>query len=176
LTGSGLFPSLLGTAFERLASPVRAVHDGSSRHLSGTATVERGHSFVARMLCALASLPRSAQQIPVEVQIKTDGHAERWTRFFAGSRPMQSRLCGSRGLLVERLGPVLFEFRLQEHNGAIAWSLVQLSALGIRLPTLWFTVNANCGARGERYSFTVEAKLRGVGRIIRYAGELDVID
>jgi hypothetical protein len=170
----GLFPSLLGETFQRLDAPVRAVHGGSSRRLRGTATVERGHSLFARILCAMASLPRSADRVPIEVQINTDSQGERWTRFFGDCRPMQSRLHGNRDLLVERLGPAVFVFRLREHGGGIAWSLIQISALSIQLPIRWFTVSAFSGAHAGRYTFTVDAALRGVGRIIRYDGELDV--
>jgi hypothetical protein len=173
----GLFPSLLGATFQRLDPPVRAVHGGSSRRLRGTATVERGHSLFARILCAIASLPRSANRVAIEVQINTDGQAERWTRYFGDCRPMQSRLHhGNRDVLVERLGPAVMVFQLREHDGGIAWSLIRISALGIGLPSRWFMVTAFSGARADRYTFTVDAALRGAGRIIRYDGELDVID
>jgi len=173
--GVWLFPSLLGEAFQRLDPTVRIVHGGSSRRLRGTATVERGHSLFARILCAVASLPRSANRVAIEVQITTDGPAERWTRYFGGCRPMHSRLHGNRDVLVERLGPDELVFRLSEHDGGISWSLIQISALGIGLPSHWFTATAFSGARADRYTFTVDAALLGVGRIIRYDGELDVI-
>jgi hypothetical protein len=171
----GLFPSLLGATFQRLESPVRNVHCGSSRKLFGTATVTRGRSTLARILCAAASLPRTANQLAIEVQITTNERAEHWTRYFGDSRPMRSMLCARRDLLVERLGPAKLTFRLRERDGGIEWSLVQISALGIRLPIGWFSVSAYSGARAERYTFAIDAGLRGIGRIIRYEGELDVI-
>lgn len=170
----GLFPSLLGAAFRRLDSPVRNVHSGGSRRLSGTATVTRGRSLLARILCVAASLPRTANQVALEVHITTNERAEHWTRYFGDSRPMRSMLCARRGLLVERLGPVKLTFRLSDRDGGIDWSLVEISALGVKLPTSWFAVSAFSGARAERYTFAIST-VRGVGPIIRYEGELDVI-
>jgi Domain of unknown function (DUF4166) len=170
----GLFPSLLGATFQRLDSPVRNVHCGSSRRLYGTATVTRGRSTLARILSAAASLPRTANQLAIEVQITTNERAENWVRYFGDSRPMQSTLCARHGLLVERLGPAELTFRLRERDGGIEWSLVQISALGMRLPIRWFAVTAYSGAHAGRYTFAIDAALRGIGRIIRYEGELDV--
>ncbi len=85
-------------------------------------------------------------------------------------------MLGSRhGLLVERLGPAVLTFRLREREGGVEWALVHLSAIGIRLPIRWFMVSAYSGARAERYTFVVNAALRGIGHIIRYEGELDVV-
>jgi hypothetical protein len=172
----GLFPFLLGASFQRLDPPVRQVHGGGSRKLVGTATVTRGLSLLARVLCAFASLPRSTGQVAIEVQITTRNRAERWTRYFGNSRPMQSTLYDRRGMVVERLGLARLAFRLRERDGGIEWSLAQISALGIKLPSRWVTVSAYSGARAGRYTFAIDAAFRGVGRIIRYEGELDVVD
>jgi Domain of unknown function (DUF4166) len=171
---AGLFPSLLGETFNRLDAPVRAVHGGRSRRLRGTATVARGQSFLARLLCTIASLPRSSDRMALEVQITAEGHTEQWTRYFGDSRPMDSRLLGKRGLLTERIGPAVLVFRLGQREGGIEWSFVKIFALGIALPKRWFSVAAFSGARADRYTFSVEVALIGVGRVIRYDGELDV--
>ena len=171
----GLFPALLGASFEHLDSPVRDVHGGSSKRLRGTATVTRGRSLLARALCAIASLPGSTERVAVEVQIAANGRVERWTRYFGDNRPMRSTLRQDRDSLVERLGPVLFRFRLRERDGGIDWTLKRVSALGIGLPLRWFRVRASSGGRAGLYAFAVEVALIRVGLIIRYEGEIGVV-
>lgn len=129
---------------------------------------------MARGLCTLAALPRSSPKVAVEVQISANGRTERWTRYFGDYRPMRSTLSARAGHLIEQLGPARFAFRLRERDGGIEWSPAQVSALGIPLPLSWFTVNAYSGAKDDRYIFVVEVAISGVGRIIRYEGDLDV--
>jgi hypothetical protein len=170
---AALFPALLGAEFAALDAQVRSVHDGASRYLSGTATIERGTSALARLMCALASLPGNQVHDRVEVWIETLPDGERWTRWFGGSAPMRSRLHAQGDLLVERLGPVTMNFKLIAREGGIDWLLRGVSVLGCPLPLRWFRVVSRSGVHGTRYQFAVLAELGGVGRIIRYEGELD---
>lgn len=170
-----LFPTLLGRDFANLAASVQHVHGGASRQLRGFATVERGRSVVARILCALASLPRSGTAAPVVMSIVAEPSHEEWTRRFGDSRAMKSVLSQCRGDLIERLGPAKLMFHLEPVAGGFDWHLQGISAFGMSLPRSWFEVRAHSGHREERYHFDVEAVLRGVGRIVRYQGTLDVI-
>jgi hypothetical protein len=171
---AALFPELLGESFTRLAIPVRSVHGGGSHHFAGTATVERGKSLVARWLCVVASLPPSLNDVPVTVDIEERADGEAWTRRYGTSAPMRSTLRRQGSQLAERLGPATLTFRLTADDGAIVWTLVRVSALGCPLPLQLFDVAACSKADGHRYRFEVDARLRGIGRIIRYEGILDV--
>lgn len=172
---AALFPDLLGDAFTTLAAPVRRVHGGGSHRFAGTAIVERGTSLVARWICAVASLPPSLKDVPVVVATEELGDQERWTRSYGTSTPMCSELRRDGTLLVEHLGPATMTFRLAADCGAIVWKLVRVTALGCPLPLPWFDVTARSGSDGYRYRFEVDAKLCGIGRIIRYEGILDVV-
>jgi hypothetical protein len=77
------------------------------------------------------------------------------------------------GLLVERLGPAAFKFRLLARDGTLEWVLEHITAFGIALPLKWFRISATIDSRDGRYHFAVDSELRGVGRIVRYEGLLD---
>jgi len=170
---TALFPSLLGGEFAALDAQVRSVHGGASRQLSGTATIERGPSMLARLMCHVAMLPRNQVRERVAVRIETLSDGERWTRYFGNSAPMRSKLYAQGNLLVERLGPVTMSFELVAREGGIDWLLRGVVILGCPLPLRWFRVASRSGVNGTRYQFVVLADLAGVGRIIRYEGDLD---
>ena len=169
---SGLFPALLGGQFLSLDPSVIAVHSGSSRRLQGTAVVKRGSSWVARALCALASLPRDQVNAPVTVEILVTDAGEHWTRHFGDSPEMSSALRGRIGLVEERLGPVMMSFQLLARAGGIDWKLRRVALLGCPLPVRWFHVVSRSQAKADSYHFEVDAEIVGVGPIIRYEGTL----
>jgi hypothetical protein len=174
-----LFPELLGERFDALPPKVRDLHLGSgTQRLVGEVTVDRGSGWLSR-LCAWATRLPPAGAGPIAVDICAAPCAERWTRHIAG-HAMPSRLWADQGLLCERLGLVTFGFRLAvEENAsgdrALVWRVAQVRALGIALPTVWFTdVVARESQRGERYCFDVRAVLPLVGLLVRYEGWLHV--
>jgi Domain of unknown function (DUF4166) len=138
--------------------------------------VERGTSIIAGCLCAITSVPKSITAAPVVVQIEANAGGETWTRRYGSARPMRSRLSAKDGQLVERLGPATMAFALTTDAGRILWRLSAISLLGLPLPVSWFRVAATIEARAGHYAFTVEAAASGVGRIVRYDGELDVVE
>jgi hypothetical protein len=168
-----LFASVLGAEFAALDACLRWVHGGEPRLLSGRVTVERGSSLLAKAACAVTSLPRAMTDAPIDMRIGPATRGERWTRFFADCRPMESLLFGQGDRLVEVLGPATFTFRPQRRGAALEWLLERVALAGVPLPTHWFLVTARMEARDGRYHFLVEAGLRGVGRIVRYEGFLD---
>ncbi len=172
---AALFPMLLGSEFDSLHSRVKAVHGGAVKLLGGVGTIERGPSLIARLLCALAMLPQDQAALQVEVEISALADGERWTRRFGTSAPMRSVLRARNGLLVERLGLLTMSFRLTPRDGGIDWLLVRIAGLGCPLPRRLFRISTYSGVRRDRYQFMVDAALAGVGKLIRYEGELDVI-
>jgi hypothetical protein len=164
---------VLGVEFAALDSCLRWVHSGDSRHLRGSVTVERGTSVAAKVFGVLASLPSAMTDAPIEVRIEVTEMGETWIRLFASHHLMVSTLQRDRGLLVERLGPVTFKFRLVVRDGALEWVLEHIAAFGIALPLSWFRISATIDSRDGRYHFAVESELCGIGRIVRYEGLLN---
>jgi hypothetical protein len=169
-----LFSRLLGGSFAALAPRVRALHlRGGTRRYRGEVEVERGHGLLAGV-CGRATRLPPAGHGPIEVEIAADPDGEHWSRH-VGGHVMRSRLWDRDGLLHERLGLVTFVFRLVAHDGAIAWRVVRVRALGVPLPLRWFDgVAAREDESDGRYTFDVRAVLPVAGLLARYRGWLDV--
>jgi hypothetical protein len=173
-----LFPALMGPAWAMLAPPVRHAHGGrDSVALRGRADVVGVDHWAARLLRRLLGLPAPGPAQPLVVEIVRDDSGEYWTRRFAGG-VMRSRLSAGPGrLLHERLGPVSLRFFLEPDRGAILWQLRGARLFGLPLPLRWLGhVLARSGSDGDRYAFTVEASLPGIGRWIGYRGTLEIDD
>jgi hypothetical protein len=169
-----LFRSLLGGNFENLDPRLRWVHGGESRILRGMATVERGTTLAAAILCALASLPRTMHNAAIEVRIEVTERGERWTRLFGQGRAMRSSLRRSGNFLVEQLGPAKLKFLLGVRDTGLEWTLARVTLAGIPLPVQkWFRATARIDMQSGRYHFLIDSGVRGIGRIVRYEGELD---
>jgi hypothetical protein len=170
-----LFRRVLGAPFDTLADDVRALHAGAPlARYRGEVQVERGAGLFARLMSRLTALPPAGLG-PLEVEIAADAGGERWVRRIGG-REMRSRLWSAAGddLLHERLGAVVFGFRLQVEDGALHWRVARVRALGLLpLPARWFrgVVCRESAAEG-RYRFDVRAAMPGIGLLAHYRGWL----
>jgi hypothetical protein len=174
MRSEALFPSRLGAAFTQLDPRLQWVHGGEGRDLHGTVTLGRGSSFVAKILGLLTSLPPALKDAPIGVRIEIAGNSELWIRTYAGSHVMSSTLHKEGGALVERVGPAALTFHIIARNAGMDWQLERISMLGIPLPATWFQISARVDMQQGRYHFLIDSPLRGVGRIVRYEGLLDV--
>ena len=172
----GLFPRLLGSAFMSLPPMLQRVHGGTSVRLRGTAHVVRGRHPVAKLFALAAGLPPAMESVPVEVSIDPEPDSERWTRRYGARHTMRSTLHGEPDGFSEQIGLARMNFGLDTDGQAIVWKLRRVRALGLPLPRNWFVVSATALARGARYGFVVSASLRGIGLVVRYEGELDVVE
>jgi Domain of unknown function (DUF4166) len=169
-----VFPSLLGAAFSLLDPKLQWVHGGEDRDLKGTVTVQRGTSVIAKILALLTSLPPTLSDSPIRVQIEMVGDQERWIRTYAGRYVMSSTLYKKGGALVERVGLAALRFLVVARDAGMDWQLQRMSMLGIPLSTRWFEISARVDIQQGHYHFLIDSALRGVGRIVRYEGLLDV--
>jgi hypothetical protein len=174
MIAEALFPSRLGANFAFLDPDLQWVHGGESRDLSGTATVERGTSLVAKVLGALTSLPPTLHNARIRIRIEVAGDEERWIRTYAGRHVMSSTLYKDGSALVERVGLATLTFRIVERDTGMDWQLQKVSMLRLPLPAAWFEISARVDIQEGRYHFLIDSAVRGVGRIVRYEGLLDV--
>jgi hypothetical protein len=174
MPNDALFPSRLGAAFALLDPDLQWVHGGESRELSGTVTVERGSSLMAKVLGGLTSLPPALGSAPISVRMEVTGDKERWIRTYAGRHVMSSTLYKDGSALVERVGTAALRFLLIARDGGMDWQLQKVSMLGIPLPAAWFEISARVDMQQGRYHFLIDSAVRGAGRIVRYEGWLDV--
>src|SRR5688572_16002411 len=119
-----LFAHLLGAGFARLPATVQRLHAHQGvQRWHGQVTVSRGRGGLAR-LCAWATGLPPAGQGPMSVDIAAVPGREQWTRR-VGRHAMASTLWADDGLLCERLGLVVFGFRLEEAGGALHWRVAR---------------------------------------------------
>jgi hypothetical protein len=170
-----LYRRLLGARFEHLPARVRELHDVTGTHAwTGRADVERGRSLPGRMVATLFGLPPAGRDQALEVIFMPDGGTEIWTRRF-GNSVFRSVQYERRGLLRERVGPSTFVFALDTSADGMALKLQGVRFLGVPLPR--FMSPSVCTFESERdgrYHFEVEASLPLLGRIVRYAGWLEI--
>lgn len=167
-----LYRRVMGEAFGRLPAPVRAMHelvgDGGA---AGTATVRRGTSSLARLVCAVMRFPPEGEHA-LHVSFEEDGGVERWTRDFAG-HAFSSTLSRSGPHLVERFGPMRFRFDLPSDASGLTMVIRRWSVFSIPMPLfLAPRSEAREWAEGEDFCFDVPIALPGIGDIVHYTGRL----
>jgi len=172
-----LYRRVLGTAWESLPAPIRALHDvTAARTWSGRATVERGGGLAARLVAAAVGLPRAGADVPVTVTLAPRGAGEEWRRDFAGRRFASTQSAG-RGrfahLVCERFGPVTVALAPVVDGGRLRIVVRGWRAFGLPLPASWAPGGDTWeSADGGRFNFHVEMTHPWLGPIVRYRGWL----
>ena len=175
-----LYQRLLGTTWEQLPSPIRAMHDlHDAITAEGTAQVERGTRPLARLAATLIGFPQAGENVPVQVSFRVDNGREVWQRSFAGKKfsSIQSEGKGrSQHLLMERFGPLLFSIGLVFDQQKLHLVVRSWSLFGFPLPRF-------LAPTGETYEqvidnvfhFHVHISHPLTGLIVRYRGWLNVM-
>jgi hypothetical protein len=172
-----LYRRLLGAAWSELPAEVRAMHDLHDALVSeGTATVERGRGWLARLAAAIAGFPPPGNDIPVRVSFTRSRDREIWRRDFGGAAFSSIQYAGrwrNDRLLVERFGPLAFSLALVLDGGKLRLVMRGWSLFGLPLPAAWAPRGeAYESAAGGRFHFNVEIRLRFIGLIVAYRGWL----
>ena len=167
-----LYRRLLAEDFDRLPPAVRLLHDVRERAVwAGRADVERGSAWICRLICALSGLPRTGSDQPLTVEfVPTAGDAEIWRRTF-GRKVFQSRQWRSTSGLQEQIGPARLMLLPKVTTAGLTLSLAAIHLFGIPVPRP--IVETREFEKDGRYRFEVEARFRGLGRLVRYAGWLE---
>ena len=172
-----LSQALLSAEWHLLAAPIRAVHERRPVTLVGRATVVRGWGWLPRLFGWLSGLPEEQHNGPVTVVLEqTRGGRERWTRYFGAARPMQSSLRRRGDYVDETIGVTTLRFKFSLEGGSIRWTAVAGRTFWLPWPRSWLRgIDGYESHRGNRYYFNVRAALPGVGLIVHYVGELDLV-
>ena len=169
-----LYARVMQQGFDTLPEVVQAMHRVcGDAGASGEATVERGSTLVARMVAAVMGFPRAGTHRLHVAFIESDG-VETWTRTF-GDRSFTSHLNERGGRLVERFGPLRFQFDLPSDARGLEMRIVGWSCFGVPLPLALAPQSiAREWEEGGRFHFDVPIALPLVGRIVHYRGWLVV--
>lgn len=171
-----LYQRVMGPGFGTLAPAVRSVHsvlrDGGCE---GRATVVRGTGFASRFVASLMRFPPAGDH-PLHVHFREREGVERWTRDFGGRR-FSSELSARGDRLVERFGPLRFEFDLPVADGGLTMAMRRWSLLGVPLPLILAPRSpASEWEEDGKFQFDVPIDLPLIGRIVHYRGWLNIRD
>ncbi|WP_216352914.1 SDR family oxidoreductase [Sphingomonas sp. LM7] len=167
-----LYQRAMGARFRALPEQVREMHrlhgDGGAR---GEGTVIRGKG-VAQLIGRIMDFPPSGTW-PLHVSFAERCGRERWNRDFGGHR-FSSELSQARAGVVERFGPLRFEFDLPSDSAGLRMVLRRWSAFGVPMPRLLGPrIAAREWQEDDRFRFEVDVRLPLVGPVVRYAGWLE---
>lgn len=172
---SSMYRSVMGDAFDRLASPIQQFHSLAGRHeLHGEVQVAEPASTLAKLLAVFLGTPLKTCQGPIRFELLTAPDTETWIRFFP-DKTMRSTLTKSGTRVVERLGASRLSFELVEVAGALEMHLVKLYFLGIPCPA-WLapTVTARESGGVNTLHFQIQASLPVIGMVASYTGYLNI--
>jgi hypothetical protein len=167
-----LYGRVMGEDFARLRPLIRRIHlvhgDGGA---AGEALVRRGTSLLARLAGWMIRFPPAGTH-PLHVHFAEQSGAERWTRHF-GPHSFSSKLRQHGRMLVERFGPLSFNFELVGDEAGLEMLLRRWTCLGLPLP---FALAPRTQARewqeGERFHFDVRIAVPLAGDVVHYSGWL----
>ncbi len=170
-----LYQTILGSDFDKVPQEIREMHR-FARLAKGTATVSRGASRVAELVCRLARLPEAQRDVDVETSFEPLKTGERWTRRFNG-QPFRTDMLPGSGetfpCMEERLGPFLFKMRVTATADGIDLRPEKVYLGPVRIPLAMAPM-----ALGRervidgRYAFSVEVTFPLIGKVFGYEGWL----
>lgn len=170
----GLFPRLLGEAWETQPDVVRRAHAGLEPvTLTGRAR-GRGASGLPALVRRLQGLPPAGLHATT-VTITPTADGERWVRQF-GTRTFGSTIAAARGdpwAFEETAGVLTFRFAVAPYPGGFSWIFEGWRLGPVPLPRAWAPrIRARTFARDNAYRFRVLVAHPWLGVIFGYAGRL----
>jgi hypothetical protein len=171
-----LYARAMGPAFERLPPAVRAIHEVcGDAGAAGEGMVERGIGWPARLIGAIMRFPPSGRY-PVHVAFAERNGVERWTRDF-GRHVFASEFSARGDLVMERFGPIRFDFALPSDEKGLTMELRRWSIFHIPLPLFLAPRIAAREWQEEngRFGFDVRVSMPLIGPVVRYAGWLALL-
>lgn len=174
-----------GADFARLHPLLQQLHlQGGT--LAGEIELSYGRGLagvIGRRLGRKLGLPDRPGKVPLRVEIAHDQQGLHWNRIFAANQRMNSLFSphGSYpdGHWSETSGPVSLQLGVRIDEGGWYWQPRAMRLRGLPLP-LWLLPRSHAykrivgGPQGERYQFAVSFSLPLLGRLLGYAGELDI--
>lgn len=167
-----LYRRVMGRQFDALPLRVREMHevcrDGGA---CGEAEVEGPANVFGRLIGQFIGFPAGGS-MRVHVGFAERRGVETWSREF-GSHRFRSQLSQAGRRLVERFGPLRFEFDLVGDAAGLSMVMRRWSWFGVPMPMfLAPRSSAREWEAGGRFQFDVVIALPLVGRLVRYRGWL----
>ncbi len=175
--GAPLYQRILGEAWDRLPTPIRAMHalDGE-KTVAGEARVIRGKGPLAWLAGLIMGFPKAGEGVPVTVKFTAERGGELWRRTFAGQSFQSFQEDGrgrSEGLVVERFGPIGIAMAVLVEGDRLVLVIRRVAVFGIPLPS-WLRPGGTAyeHTADGRFNFFVEIRAPLAGLIVGYRGWL----
>ena len=171
---ASLYARALGPLFHRLAPVLTRLHGTGARCLRGTLKVRVGTRPLARLMMAVARMPRSSDATETEVILKTHRTGERWQRR-VGDRDMVSvQLPGGEKEIIECIGPLAIHLTTDIRNGNLWQRSRHTTLFGVPLPGILGMQIVACERAIDAQSFFFDVRLRTplLGCLLQYRGTL----
>ena len=174
----GLYPQLLGSAWNDLHESVRRLHvDTDPVQATGFFRIRHGNGRLARCLLCLLGMPPAGEAVPTRLDISPCGNGEKWLRTFGDRLVITTQQPGPPGMLAERFRALELRFRIKVNRGALVYwqtnMALRLGPFSIPLPG-WLA--PRMAAREEpaggpnRTHVSVQVVVPLVGLLISYDG------
>jgi len=169
-----LYREAMGAAFDTLPEPLRRFHSaqGTLRY-EGRVTVTHG-SGLARAIARAGGMPGVSGEMSFAFVLTRDGAREVWERDFNGHVTRSHQWLHGPGVVAERVGASTFLMTPRVCDGKLHIPIIRITGFGLPVPG---ALVASCEGVEDvtedgAVTFNVHAKLRGIGLIIRYRGEM----
>lgn len=176
--GGTPYERVLGDAYARLAQPIQALHrfEGAATY-AGRARVTGADNGFGRLVARIVGFPQPSEDCLVDVKLERRDGLETWRRTFDGKSFLSTQEEGQgrwQHLIIERFGPLAFGLAIVVDGGRLRLVPRRWSAFGVPMPQrLAPKIAAYEHDAGERFNFSVDIGLPGVGRIVKYEGWLE---
>ncbi len=124
-------------------------------------------------------MPPARSDIPLRLQVRTEGDLQVWERDFDGFTMITVQLAHRGDLLAERRGPFELLFRIAVVGGTVTYEPVGLRLgfgnLRVRVPAFFgptVRASAGCDDGGDAMNVRVEIGLAFFGTLVTYGGVL----
>jgi hypothetical protein len=179
-----LYPRLLGAGWRELPAAVRSLHiESGPVKARGQLKVSHGKNIFARLIVRLMGMPREAAQVETRLNIATIANGEEWLRFFGDHELVTQQWEAAGGLLVERMGLVELQFKLEIINGTLYYRqtgmVVNLGLCSLPLPRWLVPATAaweKPGKHARETEISVQITAPIIGPLISYQGFMERAD
>ncbi len=171
-----VFKQALGTNFDKLPEPVKALHNQFGKHVyEGRASIKGATGLLGMIASMLVGFPKASDDIPVRVTITGDEKSETWVREFGKQSFLSHLSIDEDGFAQERFGPLSMRLGLELREDKLLYPVVKGRLFGF-IPFPLFILPQSISHEEVddegRFVFDVLLKFRFGGRIAHYQGWL----
>lgn len=173
-----LYPRAMGAAFADLPEALQRFHAVEDTVLYRGQVEVRHGGPLGRALARAEGMPTRAGKMPFRFRATRDGDGEIWERDFDGHLTRSTQWLKAPGVIEEQVGTSRFEMVPQVREDRLHIPITAVSGFGLPVP---MALMRECkgveavDAEG-RITFDVQARVWGIGLVIRYRGVLDRVE